>query len=41
MTKGLNMDISAYETEITLFTNSYIKQQGYHKAAFMSVGRVF
>lgn len=35
------MDISAYEPEITVFTNSYIKQQGYRKAAIMSVCRVF
>jgi len=41
MTKRPNMDISTCETEITLFTNSYIKQQGHHKAAFTSVCGVF
>lgn len=38
----MNMDILAYETEIALFTKSYIKQQGYHKYhhTSMSVCRV-
>lgn len=36
----MNMDLLAYETEIALFTNNYIKLQGYHKEASMSVCRV-